>query len=467
MSNTYLVRFFINRETGKQQRHLMLDDCSWVLGEWIGAGESLAEKVQAGGSWMENLKKAIEEARFFEERFSDDRTCVSAFERIAEQARADGYVLVDLLDRMVDVIPPDANEKPAWQQAFDRSWLLMLSGADDFVLSNGAGPGDEPLATYLRAFEILRRDQTKAEQAKPLALAARDECRRRSEGAVAMYTWSQHPVEFEACINDLLFEVHYNLKEYDAMFGAVRRAHDLAPNTFRSENLCWAQCYFFPQYRADAFETAFRYAEFGYENIKRHSEYAAFAARREAELRTGKPRVRWKDMRDPSTETDIAKAEAVLGMALPPDYRRFLASLGRSQLTFEYPGRSEDRTQHAELSFFGADDLQATQKTFQHWIDTIERGGEGLTDAWPATHGVSRHDLLSVATPFDNSSCLVISSNPVAKYGQCYLWHHDEAFELVPFAPSFGAAIERFEKAFLSLHKEIYLFFNMSLHDGD
>lgn len=69
--------------------------------------------------------------------------------------------------------------------------------------------------------------------------------------------------------------------------------------------------------------------------------------------------------------------------------------------------------------------------------------GGDVTSEWPAKHGVDRADLVSVATPWDNSRCLLMCIKSGPHFGACYLWDHDEPYDLVPFAPTFDIAVKR------------------------
>lgn len=55
-----------------------------------------------------------------------------------------------------------------------------------------------------------------------------------------------------------------------------------------------------------------------------------------------------------------------------------------------------------------------------------------------------------VATPWDNSGCLVISLANGPTYGRCCHWDHDEAYDLVPIGDSFAAAVAALQSGFIS-----------------
>jgi hypothetical protein len=75
--------------------------------------------------------------------------------------------------------------------------------------------------------------------------------------------------------------------------------------------------------------------------------------------------------------------------------------------------------------------------------------GEHSRD-WAAKFGVDRKALWSAATTWDNSNALLISLASDATYGRCYLWHHEEGYNLVPIAETFEAAIEALRQGFVN-----------------
>ncbi|MFO1162866.1 MAG: SMI1/KNR4 family protein [Reyranellaceae bacterium] len=426
----YLVRYLINPTTRGRRQHLLLEDSNWVLGQQLPDGDG-------------------ESNRYFEQTFERADAAVLAFERLLEQSIADGYLLTDVTDRFASESPDDANPKPAWQHAIDRYYLAMLHGDYDIALPDEPLARAEPIWMHLDAIRAWRFDKARAAEALPFALAARAELQRRKAEKRGYYTWSLPWVEEDAGLDDLLFGIYSQLGDKDNAFAAIRAASDLATNTYRSERLAAMQCYAFPQYREDAFDTAHRYAQYGYGDVIAHPDYAAYAARREAEIASGQPILRWRAMCDPSSPEAIAAAERDIGARLPDDYRDFLLRRGKSRLDLS---RGDDLT---TLTFAAAPDISIWGSVFRDWLDTMSDKDEGYSKDWARELGVDRSKLWSIATPWDNSRCLVMSLAGDETHGRCYLWDHDDAYLLVPIGDSFAEALATIESGFVSGDKRV------------
>ena len=445
----YLVRFFLNTKTGAQQRHMTQSAPYWVLGERIGAdtaidtsspaaAAALVEKLTSG-----NLLEKLSEQRFFEDNFDESAAAVAAFDRLAAEATAQGFFLTDLTDRYQEIIPPNAKPKPDWQQSIDALYLKLASR--DYASAQAEHPlsKTEPLWLLLKAQHIHRLEPAFAGDALEFALAARDELNRRKLANQAFYCWSISPIEVEAGIHEQLFFRYADLNDTANAFKAIREAVDLSPDARRSENLALMQCFNYAQYRQDAFDTAFQYGRFGgYDDIRNHPEYAAYAARREAEIAGGTAHICWMAMCDAASAAGIVAAETELARRLPADYRTFLERRGKSKLAF-YLGNET-----TIMTFAAPADIADWQHALQQWFDAMGDREEHFSKEWAENLGVDRRQLYSVATPWDNSSCLVMSLAEGKTYGHCYLWHHDEAYELVPIGDSFDEALETLTRGF-------------------
>src|SRR5262249_42972928 len=156
----------------------------------------------------------------------------------------------------------------------------------------------------------------------------------------------------------------------------------------------------------------------------KHPDYSAFKARRDAEVASGVPRTRWASMTTPAYEAGVLEAERAIGHSLPASYRRFLAEKGSTKLIF-YLGKNT-----VSLTFVAAVDLPRWGETVHRWMTRAgDLDGEHARD-WVAKFGVDRKALWSVATTWDNSNALLISLASDATYGRCYLWHHEEGYNL-------------------------------------
>lgn len=433
----YLVRYFLNPATRGRRQHLLLEDSNWVMAEQLPDGDTQRDPGQLGH-------------RYFEENCESNEAAVLAFERLATQSIADGYFLTDNSNRFTHEIPDDAKPKPAWQQAIDRYYLAMLHENYDIALPDEPLARAEPIWMHLDAIRTWRFDKTRAADALPLALAARAELQRRKAEKLSYYTWSLPWVEEDAGLDDLLCGIYLQLGDTEKAFAACRAADDLATNTYRAERLAAMQCYQFPQYREDAFDTAYRYSNYGFDEVIAHPDYAAYAARRDAETASGQPVLRWHAMCGPSSADEIAASERDIDAKLPDDYREFLLRRGKSRLDLR-KGEGGNT-----LTFAAASDISVWGSVFQNWLDTMgDTGEEGYSQDWVRELGVHRRKLWSIATPWDNSRCMVISLAGDETHGRCYLWDHDDAYLLVPIGNSFSEALAAIENGFVSGDKRI------------
>lgn len=423
----YLARFFLNSKTGGQQRHLLLEDNNLVM------AEHLAEGCERG-----------EDPRFFEGQFENLEEAVHAFERLAMDASNDDYVLTDIMDRFAQVIPVDAKPKPAWQQAIDRFYLATLMEDFDIELPDEPTARAEPMWLHLEALRAWRFETDRAREALEPALAARAELRQRSAEKKGYYSWSLPEGEQHAALEEHLFGMYRQLGDIGNAFRAIRTAQDIAPNMFRNERLATLQCFHFPQYRNDAFAQAFRYSNCGFDDVLAHPDYAAFAKRRQAEIASEAPIVRWRSMCVPNTQGEIEACERQIAAKLPEDFRDFLLSRGKSRLDFLRGRRS------ATLTFAAAEDLLAWRDAFQSWLNTMGDADEGYSLAWAKELGVDRQMIWSIATPWDHSRCLVISLAGDETHGRCFLWDHDDAYLLEPIGATFTDALAAIEEGFVS-----------------
>ncbi len=446
----YLARFFRNPATGAGQLHLLKPQQDWVLGEHLYAREISDPRPPGSYDAVADLLKG----RFFEQTFDTTPASVAAFEALATGAIAQGFVLMDLMAYSDRVIPPDAKPKPVWQQNIDRYYLQALAHTFGDAAPIEREAQAEPLLLYAQALHVHREKKAYAAEALPLALAAREAIDKRGRGPGNFYTWSLPWVEVAAAVHDELFLIYADLKEVTKSFAAIREAYDLAPDTFRSENLATMQCFSFPQFREDGFEMAFQFSNAGgYKHVLDHPEYAAFAARRQADISLKRPIVRRHAMVDPASAGQIAAAEGEIAHKLPAGYRAFLATRGRSKIAFHVGDDS------AALKFCGPKDLSIWAGVLQHWFDITGDTGGAHSRAWRQKLGVERRALFSVATPWDNSSCVVLHLEAGPAYGRCFLWHHDEAYDLVPLGETFEAALIALEAGFVAGDPRIRSFF--------
>jgi len=180
---------------------------------------------------------------------------------------------------------------------------------------------------------------------------ARDALGARRASKAPFYVWSLRPLKIEAFIHDLLCEIHFTAGDAKAGLAAAQHAQEVDGDQTRGGRIAWILCHQFPEREEEAFEQAYRYAEFGgYEAVTALPGYAAYAERRKRRVRPDKG-WRWGGRSEPASDATLREAERKLGIALPKDFRRFLETPQRSELLL----RIDDRT--TTLRFFPAAQL--------------------------------------------------------------------------------------------------------------
>ena len=261
-----------------------------------------------------------------------------AFRAAARELRRDGYVETAHTDYTLRNLLPDPAAKPDWQRALDEL-LLALFGED------GKGPGTPDQGARWRPGGLRSRSISGSRPttppprncAAPLACSRKPNRRSTSFSAhklagAPIYTWSLPPYYLEAYINDLLCELHLAREDTQAGLAAARRACDISANQYRGGRVAWILCEHFPEHREEAFDQAFRHGEFGgYDAVVAYPAYRDYLRRRRQQSKSDKA-WRWSTQKAPTSETELRQLELTLGVALPPDYRDFLAAHGHTEL---------------------------------------------------------------------------------------------------------------------------------------
>jgi hypothetical protein len=453
----YFARFFVNHERTHRQLHLM--EGTWVnairlVGDtkFVATNESA---VAVGALGLDKLLAQSEANDFFEKRFKMAADAVTAYEALAADARQAGGFLSDHQVYSSREVPETAKPKLAWQEALDRCLLTFTLGRFDWSLPIDPAAVREPIYLWLKAAQAYGDDPKKAASAKPLVVEAQTEVEHRSKAKTLCYSWSFPALEVEAEIYDLLYSVHINTGEDAAAFSAIQSAIAASISPGRMRFLTWMQCYKFPQFRDDAFETAFGTpAEYQdtYDLVMKHADYPAYVARRKLEIKSGKAISRWSAMTEPARVKQINAVEKFIGHKLPTSYRKFLKERGRSELNLL------KKRQRKTLQFAGANDLVAWHETVQAWIVRSNGEASEIAAAWRRAHRIDYSQLCSVATPWDNSSALVMNLGPGQAFGRCFLWHHDEPSDLVPMGKDFDEALELVMRGFEKGDKRLKAF---------
>jgi hypothetical protein len=122
---------------------------------------------------------------------------------------------------------------------------------------------------------------------------------------------------------------------------------------------------------------------------------------------------------------------------LPADYRKFLATHGEVELRVRLPEHS------GELRFYQPSELATQRNNLFNFISRTEGGEPDEADAYfRQEYGMAARDLVPVAQPALYSRCVVINIGEGERFGWCFHWDHDGAWELERAAPSFDAALK-------------------------
>jgi hypothetical protein len=418
----YLAKFF-HRPPGKDDRELLL-----IFDSSCGEGHALMGFIMDGRS-----------EPYLRHDFSTAHEAVAAFRRAANDLREGGYVETADTKYTLRSLPPDPKAKTAWQQGLDE--LLLSAIIEDATTQTAligklaATPAaQEPFYLWLAArhgFEIAPKG---AAGALVRAENARDALGARRASKAPFYVWSLRPLKIEAFIHDLLCEIHFAAGDAKAGLAAAQHAQEVDGDQYRGGRIAWILCHHFPEREEEAFEQACRYAELGgYEPVTALPGYAAYAERRKRRARPDKG-WRWGGRSEPASEVALREAERKLGIPLPRDYRRFLETPQRSELLL----RIADRT--TTLRFFPAAQLVRQRDALFRHITRTEKPAPAEA-YFRAQYGVSLRDLVPIAEPVDLSCNIVIHLGKGERFGWCFRWDHDGAWELDGAQPSFESAL--------------------------
>jgi hypothetical protein len=194
-------------------------------------------------------------------------------------------------------------------------------------------------------------------------------------------------------------------------------------------------CEHFPDRQEEAFDAAHKYAQHGgYEAITALTAYAKYVTRRKRKSGSAKG-WRW-ERKKPARLADLHKAEEQLGTVLPADYRDFLATFGPAQLSVRLPEQS------GELCFYEPAELARQRQNLFDFITRTEKDPAKASAWFREQYGVSLRDLLPVAEPAQESRCVVIHLEKGERFGWCFQWDHDGAWELEHATTSFDATLK-------------------------
>jgi hypothetical protein len=371
--------------------------------------------------------------------FASAREAVACFRRAAEELRDAGYVETADTKYTLRTLPPGPKPKPAWQQGLDE--LLLSAIIDDLatqatlIAKLATTPAvREPLYLWLAARHAVEKAPKATAGVLPRAETARDALAARLASKVPVYAWSLRPREIEAYIHDLLCEIHIAAGDAKAALAAAQHAQRADGDQHRGGRIAWILCQHFPDREEDAFDQTFRYAQFGgYEPVLALPAYVAWLARRKRRTPAEKG-WSWGGRNAPASETALREAERKLTVPLPDDYRRFLETPQRTELLV----RLSDRI--ATLRFFAPSQLAKQRDALLRFITRTDK--PAIAEAYfRAQYGVSLRHLVPIAEPTNLSCSVVLHLGKGERFGWCFLWDHEAAWELERAQPSFAAAL--------------------------
>ncbi|MCP3374806.1 SMI1/KNR4 family protein [Bradyrhizobium cajani] len=417
----YLVKFF-HRAPGDDDRELMLIPGSnpTVMGirmNWEGEPGS---------------------DQYLREEFPDIAEAAAAFRRHIAELVATGYVETHHTQHSLRNLLPDPQAKPDWQKGLDELMMLALSAplaeqAKQLAALRGTPAEHEPLYLWLAAHHGNAAGQDAAQTAR-FAEQARDVLVARRAAGQVHYAWSIYENDLEGRILELLSDAYLQADNPDAALKTIEHLCRIAPNHERILKRAEILCGYFSERREEAFDDAYQWSRFGgYEDIMAFPGYAEY----EAQRRTGTSAKGWRwKVGTPASEADVSAAEQALGVRLPDDYRNFLLTRGETELLVRLPESS------SELRFYAPGDLATQQRNVMDFIAHSEDEIEEACAYFRKQYGVSLRHLVPVAEPTLLSRCLLLHVEPGERYGQCFQWDHDGAWELEQPQPGFDVALQ-------------------------
>ena len=374
---------------------------------------------------------------FLREEFSDSKTAVAAFRRHTAELVASGYFETTHTKYTLRNLLPDPQPKPDWQKGLDDLMLAALSApleAQEKLLEalGDTQAANQPLYLWLAAHHGYADDRDN-DDVIALAERGRDTLAAHRAAKTAHYAWSLYEPELTARVFDVLSRAQLRAGNPVAALEAIEEACKVSASQDRGVLRATILCDHFPKRQEEAFDAAYKCHEYGgYEDIIERPAYADYVARRKRISKSDKA-WRWH-IKKPASEDDLRKVEEELGATLPKDYREFLGKYGESEVQVRLPEDS------ADLCFYRPSEL-ATQR--ENLLEFIARDEQDEADAYfREAYGVAASDLLPIAEPAHYSRCLLINLGQGERFGWCFLWDHDGAWELEHAAPSFDAALK-------------------------
>lgn len=426
----YFAKFF-HKDPGDDDRLLLL-----AVDDAILMGIYMREVDSSQFDWSSD---AIPPSEFLRQEFDKISEGVAAYRREAEKLRADGYIETYHTKYSLRDLGGDFTPKPEWQRALDEA--LMSAFADPpevqakrLAALKGTPAADEPTALWLAA---RYANDLKNDDVMQRVRQARDALHKYESAKLPYYTWSLFPGVIKANIYSLLSYWHLHAGSFDpaAALDAIEIARETYPEEDQLVLQAWILCTYFPEREEDAYDSIYHQASSRrYEPITSRPSYKTYADRRAADAAAKRGTWRWSVGKEPATKRMIAKAEDALGAKFPDDYRKFLQERGKCELFVRLP------RQDSRLKFFAPGKIARSRERFIKFI-TITESEEQATQEFRDNYGVTLRHLIPIAEPFNVSNLLLLHTEPGEKYGHCYVWNHDGAWELVNEQRSFQAML--------------------------
>jgi hypothetical protein len=418
----YLAKFF-HRAPGDDDRQLLL----MPGGDPVIRGKYVDERRQ------------IERDDFLYEQFSSMKAAATAYRRHIAELVAAGYVETTHTNDTLRSLLPDPQPKPEWQKGLDDLMITALGAPlkeqhKRLTALQSTPAAQEPLYLWLAAHRAYAADEDNATTLR-LAEQARDTLASRRADKAPHYAWSIAEHDLEARIFEVLSLAHLQAGDPAQALAAIEQAREIKPSQARGGQRATIICDHFPERQEEAFDDAFKYAEFGgYEDVTERPAYAEYLARRKRKSKSGKG-WRW-GAKKPATAAELANAESALGAELPADYRKFLGKFGACELQVRLPEHSN------ELRFLAPSRLAEQRDNLFRYITRIEKDPETVADYFRNEYGISVRDLVPIAEPVQYSRCVAIHLGKGERFGWCFHWDHDGSWELDHATPNFDTAVK-------------------------
>lgn len=448
-------KYFFRSSDSDSREIFFAEDSLVVLGRNI-------EPMFEGG--FDNFK--LDDFEFYRQDFEAYGDAARAFRTQCGKLIKGGYY--ETADTFAaDSLAAGLLPKPYWQKALDEAVLIWADNHADEQLKAALAalpqmpPEGEPLALFLRAYQAKR---TKSPDWIERARAARAAADARVKASEDTYTWSIPQTDIRAEIMTLAGEADLQKGDGAAALRALTLSLDLRPNHHAAYLWAWTIINYFPQRQEDAFDRIYPYLTSGYlpaaamPEIVDRPAFKQYEARRRQLQKTGTYVHRWSEGGPPASVEAITAVERELDCTFPDDYRTFLREHGECDLIVQGPDDTYS------LHVVAPEMLRESRDNILRFI-TMTESIDIAEAAFQSEYGVSLKKLVPVAAPTAASNCVYLHTGQGPKYGYCFTWNHDGAFELTYEHPSFAAYMDALMKGIDAKDPVALDLFNISVED--